>query len=70
MLKRNIADSYTKTEVQSFLNTKADSGDLLQINTTGSTYQQITHLAFDGGSIVLSNSNTLATVTLPSLEVK
>jgi hypothetical protein len=62
-LKRDITDSYTKTEVQTFLNTKADSGDLLQINTTGTTYNQITHLAFDNASVALSNSNTLATVT-------
>ena len=52
---------YTKTEFQRFLNTKADSGDLLQFNTTGTTYQQITHLAIAGASVSLNG--TAATVT-------
>ena len=70
LLNANQSTTYTKTNVNSHLSTKANAGDLLQINTTGSTYQQLTHLAFDGGSVALSNSNTLATVTLRFLEVK
>jgi hypothetical protein len=60
--KRNVSDSYTKTEIQSYLNTKADSGDLLQVNTGGTTYQQITHILF-------SNANTSVTSGVATVNV-
>ena len=66
-LKRNISDSYTKTEIQGFLGTKANSCDLLQIHTSGSTYETITHIAFSNGSA--SKTGTSASVSIDPLQV-
>ena len=54
------SDTCTKTEVQGFLNTKANKAELLKINTTSTRYEKITLIAFSNGSI--SKTGTSATV--------
>ena len=55
----------TKTEVQGFLTTKANAGDLLQLNTSGSTYQTISHLAINSASVSMTGSSATVTADPP-----
>ena len=65
--ERSVSDSYITTDVQGYLRSKVTSIGLLQINTTGTTYEQITHIAFSNASV--SKTGTSPTVLINPVQV-